>query len=310
MTNNKLLFYTIFVSIFAGITVLYFCYGSPSAIVIQNIRIPRFILTLLTGMVLATIGNTYQMLLNNPLAEPYILGTSSGSALFAITAYILGYYLLMPVFGFLGAFSSILAVWMLTKQGKSFNSVKLILSGIIISMICGAVISLYIYLFPDKVSAIMSVLMGSLNHVFTNTEWLYFLALAVLSLVLMVYLYFLTNSLNIISTGEVTAHTLGINTSKIRKKIFIITSILVAIVTSYAGIIGFVGLIIPHILRLILGDNIKNNYFLTMISGGLFLLLCDFIAFHISPIGELPVGIITTIIGSVFFMKLLKRGER
>ncbi|MBI9030895.1 iron ABC transporter permease [bacterium] len=293
--------------LFIAVSFLYLNYKVPSMEILQAIRLPRFILTLITGMVLASVGNIYQMLLNNPLAEPYILGTSSGSALFSITAYIMGFTYLMPLFGFLGAVLAMTLVWFIAKTGSGINTVKLILSGIIVSMICSAVISLYIYLFPNQITIIMGTLMGSLNHVFTNLEWYIFLGLVALSLLLLTYLYFLSNSLNIISTGDITAHSLGVDTAKIRKQIFIITSLLIAIVTSYAGIIGFVGLIIPHIVRMICGDNLRNNYFITMLIGGTFLLLCDFLAFHISPFGELPVGIITTLIGSIFFISILRK---
>ena len=100
---------------------------------------------------------------------------------------------------------------------------------------------------------------------------------------------------------------MSVDIAKIRKRVFVTTSLLIAIVTSYAGIIGFVGLIIPHIVRMMFGDNLRNNYFITMLVGGVFLLLCDFVAYHISPFGELPVGILTTLIGSVFFIILLRK---
>lgn len=305
--SNKLSFHLALTALFIAVSFLYLYYKVPSLEILQAIRLPRFILTLITGIVLAAVGNIYQMLLNNPLAEPYILGTSSGSALFSITAYIMGFTYLMPLFGFIGAVLAMTLVWLIAKTGAGINTVKLILSGIIVSMICSAIISLYIYLFPNQITLIMSTLMGSLNHVFTNLEWYIFLALVGLAIVLLIYLYFLSNSLNIIATGEITAHSLGVDTAKIRKQIFILTSVLIAIVTSYAGIVGFVGLIIPHIVRMMCGDNLRNNYFITMLIGGTFLLLCDFLAYHVSPFGELPVGIITTLIGSVFFISILRR---
>ena len=305
--NNRLNTYIGLGVLFVTVSILYLYYNVPSMEILQAIRVPRYILTLITGIVLASVGNIYQMLLNNPLAEPYILGTSSGSALFSITAYIMGFTYLMPLFGFVGAVLAMSLVWFIAKTGSGINTVKLILSGIIVSMICSAVISLYIYLFPNQITIIMGTLMGSLNHVFTNLEWQIFLGLVALSILLLTYLYFLSNSLNIISTGDITAHSLGVDTAKVRKQIFIITSLLIAIVTSYAGIIGFVGLIIPHIVRMICGDNLRNNYFITMLIGGTFLLLCDFVAYHISPFGELPVGIITTLIGSVFFISILRK---
>lgn len=295
------------ITLFLAISFLYLFYKLPSLEILQAIRFPRFFLTLLTGIVLATVGNIYQMMLNNPLAEPYILGSSSGSALFSITAYILGFTYLMPLFGFIGSVLAVTLVWYIAKKGNNLNTVKLVLSGIIVSMICSAIISLYIYLFPNQITVIMATLMGSLNHVFSNNEWYIFLGLALVSGILLSYLYFLSNSLNIIATGEITAHSLGVNIANVRKQIFVITSILIAIVTSYSGIIAFVGLIIPHIVRMICGDNLRRNYFINMLVGGIFLLACDFMAYHISPLGELPVGILTTFIGSIFFISILRR---
>lgn len=307
MMKNRKITISILIVLFIGISFLTLFIGKPSEIVLINIRVPRFILTFLTGMILATVGNTYQMLLNNPLAEPYILGTSSGSALFAIAGYIFGFASFMPLFGFIGALIAVIIVWLIASKGGTVNTVKLVLSGIIVSMVCSAIISLFMYLYPNQINVILSTLMGSLNHVFTVIEWNIFLGLTVVSLILLGYLYFLTNSLNVVATGELTAHTLGVNVARLRKIIFIVTSALIAIVTSYAGIIGFVGLIIPHTVRLLFGDNLRNNYFVTMFVGGIFLLACDFIAYHISSVGELPVGIITTLIGSVFFIKMLRK---
>ena len=144
--SNKISTYFGLGMLFLAVSFLYLTYRVPSTEILIAIRLPRFLLTLITGIVLASVGNIYQMLLNNPLAEPYILGTSSGSALFSITAYILGFTYLMPLFGFFGAVLAMTLVWYIAKTGSGINTVKLILSGIIVSMICSAVISLYIYL--------------------------------------------------------------------------------------------------------------------------------------------------------------------
>ena len=130
--RNKQLLIAGLLILFGLVSVLYLFYKVPSELILLNIRLPRFVLTLLTGVVLAAVGNVYQMLLNNPLAEPYILGTSSGSALFAITAYILGFSYLMPLFGFVGAMLAMTLVWFIARKGSRVNTVKLILSGIIV----------------------------------------------------------------------------------------------------------------------------------------------------------------------------------
>lgn len=290
----------------AGIVVVlsYLFWGAPEGNVILNIRLPRLILTLYTGMTLAGIGSVYQMMLANPLAEPYILGISSGSAFGAILFGVLGLTLLMPLGGFIGAGVTLLVVWVLARRKGSFDRSRLLISGVIAGMFFAAGISLIMYLFQKDTMIILGTLMGNLGHLFTVAEWRIFLALAGLSLLLLIWLYFKSSALDILSGGDVYAGSVGIDVPRLRKQMFVASSVLIGITVAYAGIIGFVGLIIPHIVRFFIPSGQKRVYLYSLLSGGIFLLFCDLIAKNIAVI-ELPVGVITAALGCPFFMWLM-----
>ena len=285
---------------------LYLTIGQVDQNILLNVRLPRLILTLFTGITLAGIGSVYQMMLNNPLAEPYILGVSSGAALGAVLAGLAGLFLLMPLFGFAGAMLTMLLVWTLAQKKGQFDKTRLLLSGIIVGMFLSAIISLVMYLFQKDTLLILSTLMGNLGHIFTFAEYRFFLFLAGLSLIVLYVIYRDSLTLDVMSSGDLYAGSVGINVHRIRQRLFVLCSLLTGIAVAYAGIIGFVGLIIPHIIRLVVGTSQRKVYPLSLLAGGLFLLGCDFIAMHLTTL-ELPVGIITAFIGCPFFVWLLLR---
>lgn len=278
--------------------------GRADGNIIWNLRLPRVLLTLFTGMALAGVGSVYQMMLANPLAEPYILGVSSGSAFGAILAGVLGLTLLMPLGGFLGAGATLLIVWRLAQRKGSFDRSRLLIAGVIAGMFFAAGISLIMYLFRKDTMLIMGTLMGNLGRVFTVAEWRVFLALAAVSVGIGLRLYRLSMTLDILSGGDIYAGSVGINVARVRKEIFALSSILVGITVSYAGIIGFVGLIIPHIVRFFIPSGQKAIFAYSVLTGGLFLVFCDLIAKNVAAI-EIPVGAVTAAIGCPFFMWLM-----
>lgn len=303
--NNSLL---ILLLILAGIGIgyCYLTFGSYDSNILLKVRLPRLILTLFTGVTLAGIGSVYQMMLNNPLAEPYILGVSSGAALGAVLAGLMGLFILMPLFGFGGAMLTMLIVWSLAQNKGQFDKTRLLLSGIIAGMFLSAFISLIMYLYQQDTLLILGTLMGNLGHIFTLSEYRVFLVLVVLGIIVLRIIYRDSLTLDVMSSGDVYAGSVGINVHKIRRRLFILSSLLTGIAVAYAGIIGFVGLIIPHIVRLIAGTSQRRVFPLSLLLGGIFLLLCDFLAMHISTL-ELPVGVITAFIGCPFFVWLMLR---
>ena len=287
-----------------AIVLLYLFYGQPDANIITQVRIPRLILTLVTGMTLAGIGSVYQLMLANPLAEPYILGISSGAAFGSIVAGLMGFLVLMPLGGFAGASLTMLIVWRLAQHHGRFDKGRLLIAGVITAMFFAAGISLIMYLNLEDTALIMGTLMGNLGRIFSIQEWYVFLGLVLLSLVLLGYLFFKSHDLEVLSCGDEYAASLGIEVQRLRTLVFVISSVVIGICVSYAGIIGFVGLITPHVVRFFIPSSQKKIYVVSLILGGVFLLLCDLLAKHLLAI-ELPVGIITSFIGCPFFMWLL-----
>jgi len=224
MRNSKKYWGTIGFILFS-LTLIYFYlfYEISSSYVIIHIRIPRFLLTFLAGFVLGGIGYAFQLMLNNPLAEPYILGISSGAAFGSILAAISGLFLLMPIFGFVGAILTMFLVWKLSHLGGFFNKTRLLLSGIIIGMFFSALISLLLYFHQEDIGNILNVLMGNPGRIFSNLEWKIFLFVFAISIILMSYLISLTHQLNILATGDLVAGSLGINVVNLRRGIFIIS---------------------------------------------------------------------------------------
>jgi len=274
--------------------------------ILFGIRIPRILLGVITGMVLATSGGVLQGMLNNPLAEPYLLGISSGAALGSIIAIIINKIFLMPIFGFLGALLTIILVWQIGKKGKMIQRTQLILAGIIISLFFSAIIALLMSIFQRELGQIFSILMGNLGYIFSKSSINILWIMVGISVIGVTLLNIFSNRINILSLGDYTADSLGVDVYKTRKFLFVITSLLVGMVVSFTGIIGFVGLIIPHICRILVGPN--NRYLLPMsgILGAGFLVLCDTVARSILVI-ELPVGVITALFGAPFFVYLLRK---
>lgn len=296
----------LFAAAFAGLIIFYLKFGDPGNHIINSVRIPRLLLTFLTGFILAGVGHTFQVMLDNPLAEPYILGISSGAAFGSILAAITGVFILMPVFGFAGALITMFIVWNLAHLGGVFNRTKLLLSGIIVGMFFSAVISLLMYLNMQEIGNIINILMGNLGRIFSNSDWNYFLIIFTVSILLMIYLFLLSHKLAILTTGDLVATSLGIEVKKLRKKIFIISSLLTGVTVAFAGIIGFVGLVVPHIVRMLAKGNKRFVMVVSAFAGAFLLIVCDLIAKHIAPI-ELPVGVITAFIGCPFFIFIMAK---
>ncbi|NLH93594.1 MAG: iron ABC transporter permease [Candidatus Cloacimonetes bacterium] len=305
MKRNRI--FTLLLVLAGGLVVAFYLFGGGvDANIVTELRLPRLILTVFTGMTLAGIGSVYQLMLANPLAEPYILGISSGSAFGSILFGVLGLTLLMPLGGFIGAVATLLLVWRLAQKKGSFDRSRLLIAGVIAGMFFAAGISLVMYLFQKDTMIILGTLMGNLGHVFTRGEWSFFLVLMGVSLLILAWLWFRAPALDIMSGGDIYAGSVGINVFRVRKEIFVLTSLLIGITVSYAGIIGFVGLIIPHVVRFFVPSGQKRVYLWSLAAGGIFLLLGDLVAKNIAAI-ELPVGVVTAAVGCPFFVWLMLR---
>ncbi len=315
-SSHKTIHFLLLVLIAFAIIAVYLWFDTADSAAVMNFRLPRLLLAFVAGFVLAGVGSTYQALLNNPLAEPYILGTSAGAALGSTIGIIMNLWWLVPVFGFIGALASMAIVWFLARGSGLLDKNRLLLSGIVTGMFFSALISLLMYLNQQKLGSIINILLGNLEPVFTASEWYFFLGVSGISLLLMLYLFMQANHLTALTSGDLIATSLGLDVRKIRIRLYIVCSILTGIVVSYAGIIGFVGLIVPHMTRMLFGVNQRRNMITASFLGAILLILCDFIAKHVGKIIysgvaiEIPVGVITSFFGAPFFLWIMSRSSK
>jgi len=297
----------IFISLqVGGSSINLFSLSETGKNILFNIRIPRIILGIAAGLVLATSGGVLQGMLHNPLAEPYLLGISSGAALGSIIGLLLKKIYLMPLFGFLGALITMILVWKIAQKNRYIDKTRLILAGVVVNMFFSAIIAFLMSIFHKDLAQIFSILMGNLGFIFSQSTSFLLWMITGFSIVGVIVLCFFSVKLNILSTGEYSAETLGVNVYKTQKFLFILTSFLVGIIVSFVGIIGFVGLIIPHIARLLIGSDNRYMLPLSALLGASFLVICDTIARSVMVI-EIPVGVVTALFGAPFFVYLLKR---
>jgi len=277
--------------------------------VVLEVRLPRILTAALVGGGLSVAGAVFQAILLNPLADPYTLGISPGAAFgasLAIIFTIIGLnvppWLSIPVLAFIGAIATLAAVFSLSSPDSQFSSNTLILSGVIVSAILSAGIGFIKYLADEQVGVIIFWLMGS----FVGKTWGDVALVLILTLPCLLCILFFSRDLNILALGTRTADTLGINSTKIRKLMLVCGSIMTAGCVCVSGIIGFVGLIVPHLLRTVMGP---DNRFLVpaCFLGGAVLLLCaDTVTRAVLPT-ELPIGVLTSLIGGPFFCYIFRK---
>lgn len=287
----------------------FFCglfFSSSSSNIIYTIRLPRILLAALVGAALSISGVTMQGLFRNPLAEPYILGISSGAAVGASISFIVGgcYYspFTLPLFAFAGAGLTVMAVYRISLIGGRIQTDTLLLAGIAIASFLAALTFYFLYAFEKDRDQIFFWLMGSFNQS-TMLK-----VIILLSIVLLggIVLYFFSRDLNAILLGEETAQQLGVDVNLTKKVSLLMASLLAGAAVAFVGIIGFVGLIIPHIMRIVFGPDHRILIPSSAMAGAIFLLWADTSARVILPGQEIPIGIITAFCGAPFFIYLLR----
>ena len=276
--------------------------------ILWKIRLPRIILAAVVGATLSLGGMVFQALLRNPLAEPYILGISGGSAVGAISGILLGlsFFPGVTLFSFLGSMVTLGAVLILAGGRFSIRIDSLLLGGVMMNAFCGAFIMFLISISQGpQVQEIIYWLMGDLSIASSSN-----LSLLLLCLPCFVVILILARPLNIILTGRDAAIAMGVNVRRISTVLLITTSIMVSLVVCQSGLIGFVGLLIPHVFRMFLGADHRLLGPSCILGGGSFLVLCDVFARALPEHGEMPVGVITALIGAPLFIFLLWRSRR
>ena len=281
---------------------------SASYAIIWQIRFPRVVLAAVVGATLALGGLVFQALLRNPLAEPYILGVSGGSAIGAILAMMVG---LSPFPGVsLAAFAGsmiTLALLLLISSGRMMvNRDSLLLAGVMTNAFCGAVIMFLISLSMSReIRHILFWLMGDLS-MFSISQ----LPLLLGVVPSFVIIFVLARPMNLLLMGKENAAVMGVEVKLVTNLLLVATTFMVSIAVSHSGLIGFVGLVIPHILRLLVGFDHRLLVPASILSGASFLIVCDLLARTLPIDGEMPVGIITALIGAPLFIFLLWRSNR
>lgn len=273
--------------------------------IINQIRFPRVILAIVAGAGLACSGCVFQGVLRNPLADPFTLGISGGAAFGASIGFAFGItklsWIFLPLLGFLGAILSVCLVYILNMK-KEFDSNSMILSGVVASYIfSSAVMLVFSISSSDQLYSAFMWLMG--NLAFFDERLLPMVIILVM--VGVIILCCLGNVINIISLGNEKSNSLGINTSRTVKYLFLLSSLITACIVSCCGVIGFVGLMIPHITRKFVGNNNKILMPFSAVVGSIFLLICDTVSRTVIAPVEIPIGVITSIVGGLFFVFLL-----
>jgi iron complex transport system permease protein len=287
--------------------------SNPDHEIFTQIRVPRVCLAVIVGAALACAGAVFQGMLRNPLADPYILGISSGAGLGAMTAILLGLgtgflgISSQSAMAFVGAMGTVWLVWFIGRLTGKAQMTALLLAGVVVNAFFSAII-MFLTAIARSQDVLASVfwLMGNMVEENGIILWLgaTFVATGIIALVR------LAPQMNAISFGEDEARALGVNTHRVRFISFAVSAFITAVAVSLSGLIGFVGLIVPHAVRIVLGPDHRQLLPLSCIAGAIFLLIADTIARVIVAPAQLPVGVVTAIVGGPFFLFLLYRYTR
>ena len=278
-------------------------------VVVFDVRLPRILSAAIVGGGLAISGVVFQGILLNPLADPYTLGVSAGAAFGASLALLLNIGMLgnysIPLFAFVGATGTLLFVIYLSSSSGGISSNNLILSGIIVAAILSAGISFLKYLADEQVAVIIFWLMGSFgSKTWTDVS----LTLFLVGIGFCVFIFY-ARDLNLMSLGNRTASSLGVDTRKVTIILLVTASLVAAICVSVSGIIGFVGLLVPHMMRLLTGPDNRRLVPVSLLAGAILLLVADTVTRAVLP-SEIPIGVLTALIGGPFFCYIFRKQQR
>lgn len=276
-------------------------------LIVFMVRMPRIIMASLIGMGLAVVGASFQSLFKNPMADPYVLGISSGAALGAALAIVIklpgatSSFSIITIFAFIGAIATTVMIYYLAQVNGKVTTINLLLGGSAINFLMSAVISIIMVFNQQDVNQIVFWMMGSFNA----SGWKNIIIVAPVVLIGTVIIYFFYRDFNLMLIGEESAKTLGVETEKFKKIIIIISSMIISVCVAFSGVIGFVGFLVPHMVRIVFGPNNKILIPFSALGGAIFLLLADTVSRTIASPAELPVGAVTALIGAPYFIYLL-----
>jgi iron complex transport system permease protein len=282
---------------------------NTDVIIVQRMNLPRVIMGCLVGAGLGIAGAVMQAVFRNPMASPYILGLSSGAALGAaigmtVTIPFLPTIVLVPLLAFVTCMATLFLVYSISRIGGRVPTETLLLAGIAVGSFLTALVSLLTYLAENQMQGIIYWTMGNL----TNAAWNNILIVAPLMVAGGILMIACSRDLNAMMLGDAHAMDLGVEVRKVRVQLLVASALVTAAAVAFVGVIGFVGLVVPHILRIVLGPNNRVLLPASLLGGAAFLVMCDYMSRVIAPsTGILPIGIITALIGAPYFIYLLRR---
>jgi iron complex transport system permease protein len=281
-------------------------------VIVLDIRLPHTILIALTGAALAGSGAAYQGLFRNPLADPYLIGVASGAGLGAVFVMALKWpedllgYSLIPIGAFIGATLTVVLVYSMARVGRSVPLTTLILAGVAVGAFASALTSFLMLRSAEEIHRAISFLLGGSPV----AGWKPIIGILPYMALGMVMLSTSGHMLNVLQFGEEQAKQLGLAVNRAKVYIIVTASLTTAVAVSFSGVIGFIGLIVPHVIRIIWGTDYRRLLPLSIISGATSLLLADMLARVLLAPAALPVGIVTALAGAPFFLWILRRAKR
>ncbi|MEV6676882.1 iron ABC transporter permease [Streptomyces erythrochromogenes] len=283
------------------------------ASIVWDVRMPRILLGAVVGAGLAVAGTVLQALVRNQLADPFLLGASFGASAGAVLVIVFGtaaagFGMGVPLAAFVGSMAALVAVYAMARRGGTMTTGRLILAGVAVQYILSAFTSLVLVLAarPDQIRSVLFWTLGGLG----GARWDE-LALPTVSLLVGgVLLLTLARPLDLLLTGEEGAHTLGLDTGRFRAAVFLLTSLVIGVLVACSGAIGFVGLMVPHAARMVVGAGHRALLPVAALGGAVFLILADLIARTAAAPEEIPVGVVTALVGGPFFLWMLRRSSR
>ncbi|MFK0218177.1 FecCD family ABC transporter permease [Streptomyces vinaceus] len=298
--------------------------GGAFASIVWDVRMPRVLLGAVVGAGLAVAGTVLQALVRNPLADPFLLGASSGASLGAVLVIVLGAgaagtagalgtigaigALGVPAAAFAGSMGALVAVYAMARRGGTMTTGRLILAGVAVQYVLSALTSLVLVLaaHPDQVRSVLFWTLGGLG----GARWDELPLPAAALLAGTALLIALARPLDLLLAGEEGARTLGLDTGRFRAAVFVLTSLVIGVLVAYSGTIGFVGLMVPHAARMVVGAGHRALLPVAALGGAVFLTLADLVARTAAAPEEIPVGVVTALVGGPFFLWMLRRSTR
>lgn len=274
-----------------------------------QLRLPRVLLSVVVGAVLSVCGAAYQSIFRNPLTDPYVLGVSSGASLGAAVAILVGLEAYLWGVGgcaLVAALLTVLLIYKIASIGNRMHTTTLLLTGVCLTLLISAVISFLMVLNHEKMDSIIFWTMGS----FGSATWTDVVIVAPVAVVGVGVVLYYSRDLNLLLAGSEAARSMGVEVERVKRMLLLFTTLMVAFAVSSCGVIGFVGLIVPHAVRLVAGPDNRRVVPYSVVCGALFVLVCDTLARTMLRPSELPVGSLTSIVGAPLFIYLLYRNKK